>query len=377
MKRYTRAMRFFKAILAFALLSTVVMLSTQAAPSSDGVYVGTLGTSSIVLKLETFAPDEVSATYYYRRVGRDIQLRGLSRANGTFKLTEITLPNREDLARLELTLKGAALSGTWAELKGRQRVYNVNLRKVVASDFAALRYPSTPAFKQWISENPLDALRFDAPMKTAKLETVTGKRVQWMTEPKSKITFPRLPRANASMNNVLILEHYRIASEQLQCEGDYYTYSSKVSLYSSRILSLSGTNEHYCMSAYPDTMPVNYTFDLLSARELILEDLYRFTPFKINLDSNSEEFRKYVIAQANVLQGLILTKYGSMVAGIGIGCQRFYDGVNNLYDPSWFLTTKGLVVQSSLPHVANVCEDSYELPYSSLVKYLAPSSPLR
>ena len=370
-------MRFFKAILAFALLSTAVMLSTQAAPSSDGVYVGTLGTSPIVLKLETFAPDEVSATYYYRRVGRDIQLRGLSRANGTFKLTEITLPNREDLARLELTLKGAALSGTWAELKGKQRVYNVNLRKVVASDFATLRYPSTPAFKQWISENPLDALRFDAPMKTAKLETVTGKRVQWMTETKSKITFPRLPQASASVNNALLLVNYRVASQQLQCVLDDYQYDPQIRLYSSRLLSIAGQVAYDCGGARPDWFEDNYTLDLKTAKVLTLEDLYRFTSVKMNPDPYSAGFTTYIEARAEVVQGLILAQYGSMVKGLDAVCKEVYVTENYLSFLSWYLTTKGLVVQSSLPYVFTPCENSYELPYSSLTKYLAPNSPLK
>ena len=157
-------MRRLKTTLALALtVTTAVLVSSRAAPTRDGVYVGTLGSSAVVLKLETFSPDDVSATYYYRRVGRDIELNGSSKANGTFKLTEVTLPERNDFARLELTLSGANLSGTWAELKGKQRVYTVKLRKVMSSDFAAAKYPSTPAFKRWMLENPLDALRFDAP----------------------------------------------------------------------------------------------------------------------------------------------------------------------------------------------------------------------
>ena len=149
-------MSLFKTMLALALCVTAAAaLSTQAAPSSDGVYIGTLGSSAVVLKLETFSPDDVSATYYYRRVGRNIELSGLARSNNTFKLTEVTLPDREDYARLELTLSGANLSGTWAELKGKQRVYTVNLRKVMSSDLAAANYPNTPAFKRWTLESPL------------------------------------------------------------------------------------------------------------------------------------------------------------------------------------------------------------------------------
>lgn len=371
-------MQLLKTILALALaITAAALVSTQAAPSSDGLYVGTVGTSQVVLKLETFSPDDVSATYYYRRIGRDIALGGLSRANGTFKLTEIALPSREDIARIELTLSGTNLNGTWAELKGKQRVYNIRLRKATAGDFAALKFPNTPAFKQWVAENPLDALRFDAPFKPAKLEMASGKRVQWMMETKSKVTFPRLPQASAAVNNALLLAHYRTASQALQCVLDDYQYNPKVSLYSSRLLSLSATAAYYCGGAHPDAFSDNYTLDLRTAKELTLEDLYRFTPVKIDLDANSDGFITYLQARAKVVQALILTQYRSMVRGIDAGCEDIYATDHNLSYLTWYLSAKGLVVQSSLPHVAAACENSYELPYSSLTKYLAPSSPLK
>ena len=371
-------MKPLKTILALAFaITAAALLSTQAAPSSDGVYIGTLGSSAVVLKLETFSSDDVSATYYYRRVGRNIELNGSSKANGTFKLTEVTLPDREDLARLELTLSGANLSGTWAELKGKQRVYTVKLSKVTTSDFAAAKYPNTPAFKRWTLENPLDALRFDAPFKTAKLEMIGGKRVQWLTEPKSKIVFPRLPQASASANNALLLVHYRVASQQLQCELDDYQYTPTIGLYSSRLLSVSGQAVYYCGGAHPDDFADNFTFDLRTTKELTLEDLYRFTPIAKPVDQSSEAYAKYREARAAVLQGLITAKYGGMLKGLDAQCKDVYATDNNLSYLTWYLTTKGLVVESSLPHVAAACENSYELPYSSLMRYLAVSSALR
>ncbi len=375
--RYTRAMRFFKTILAFALLSTAALVSTQAAPSSDGLYIGTLGSSQIVLKLETLAPEEVSATYYYRRIGRDIALDGSSRANGTFKLTEVSLPDREDFARLELTLRGANLSGTWTELKGKQRVYNVNLREAASSDFAVLKLPGTPALKKWMLENPLDALRFDAPLKSAKLETVAGKRVQWLMEPKSKTIFPSLPNASAAVKDALNVERYRVASVQLQCVVDDFSYGTQIKLYSNRLLSLSSSAESYCGGAHPDWFRDNYTLDLKTAKPLALEDLYRFTPVKMDVDPSSDGFTKYIEARAKVMQGLIIKKYGSLTENVGDECKAVYANDNGLSYLTWYLTPTGLVVQSSFAYVSRVCEDDFLLPYSSLMKYLVPNSPLR
>ena len=370
-------MQLFKAIPALALLVTSVFVSTQAAPSSDGVYVGTLGSSAIVVKLETFSPDDVSATYYYRRIGRDIQLNGLSRANGTFKLTEVTLPERNDFARLELTLKGTSLTGSWAELKGKQRVYNVKLRKAAINDFAALKLPSTPALKQWMLENPMDALRFDTPLKAAKLEMIGGKRVQWSTEPKSKTVFPSLLNASAAVNDALNVKRYRVASDQLQCVLDEFSYTPEIKLYSSRLLSLSASVEYYCGGAHPDSFFGNYTLDLKTAKPLTLEDIYRFTPVKMDADPNSAGFTNYIQARAKVVQGLILAKYGSLTKGVSAECKSVYADDNGLSYLTWYLTPTGLLVQSSYPHVSSVCEGDFLLPYSSLTKYLAPNSPLR
>ena len=370
----------FKTVLAIgAAITAAAFISTRAAPSSDGVYVGTLGASPIVLKLETLAPEEVSATYYYRRIGRDIALSGLARANGTFELTEISLPDREDLARIELTLKGAALSGTWAELKGKQRVYNVKLRKAAISDFAALKLPSTPALKKWMLENPLDALRFDVPLKSAKLETIAGKPVQWLMEPKSKTIFPSLPNASAAVEDALNAKRYRVASDQLQCVFDDFNYGTQIKLYSSRLLSLSSSAAAYCGGANPDYFRENYTLDLKTAKPLMLEDLYRFTSVKINLDpySDGDGFTKYHEARGKVVQGLIIKQYGSLTEGLGDECKKVYATDNNLSFLTWYLTAKGLVVESSLRRFPDPCLNSYELPYSSLTKYLAPNSPLK
>ena len=63
-------MKLFKMMLALGLaITAATALSTQVAPVSDGVYVGMLGSSPIVLKLDKSATDSISATYFYRRIG--------------------------------------------------------------------------------------------------------------------------------------------------------------------------------------------------------------------------------------------------------------------------------------------------------------------
>ena len=214
-------------------------------------------------------------------------------------------------------------------------------------------------------------------MKPAKLETISGKRVQWMTETNSNVVFARLPQASQSVNHALLLAHYRTAAMQLSCILDDFQYTPKVALYSSRMLSINGQITYYCGGAHPDAAQDNFTLDLRTAKELSLEDVYRFTPVAFNADPSTEGFAQYVEARAEVLAGLIVAKDGNLIKGLDGECKEVYATDNNLAFLTWYLSAKGLVVQSSLPHVAAACENSYELPYSSLTKFLAPNSPLR
>ena len=95
------------------------------------------------------------------------------------------------------------------------------------------------------------------------------------------------------------------------------------------------------------------------------------------VDQSSQAYATYVEARARVLQGLITAKYGGMLKGLDAQCKEVYATDNNLSYLTWYLTPRGLVVESSLPHVATACENSYELPYSNLTKYLAVGSALR
>jgi hypothetical protein len=368
---------------AAVLVSSSMAALTPSSPQAlQGVYVGTLGTLAVVLHLESVSAgdDNVYGYYYYRQHGRDIEI------SGSLKGSVLNLIERQvrDDPRAKIALKSQAdgFAGSWTDLKNPKRVLPISLRRFTKADLARLNLPLTPAVTAWQLESPFDALRFDVPFKTLDTARVSGRRVTWILEPKSKVRFPRLPDATQSVNQALLFEHYRLASGALQCpQTDGYTYSTEVRLFSNRLFSLAGREEYDCGGAHPDGGPDNFTLDLETAKALKLEDLYRFTPLPVPKNEDSEAFDAYRAARAKVVKKLILTQYGSFTKNVGAECKDAYQDQDPIGDPfaflNWYLTPKGLVVQSSFPHVASVCEDDFELPYAAIKAYLTANSPLK
>ena len=368
-------MRFLKILsVLFALTSSAVAANTA------GVYVGTLGKSAIVLKLEEASGTETYGSYYYRNHARDINLNGNIK-NSSLHLEEFEVMNTNPKAIFELKMQGGNLTGAWTDFKNKKKTFPVNLHRVTSKDFGGIKLPSTPMLNKWKRENPYDYLRYDTALKTVKTEVVNSKKVQWLLEPKSNVMFLRLSGQNKAVNDALIDEHYRIASESLGCISDYpdsFTYTPKISLYSKRILSISAGVYYDCGGAHPDGGAENFNLNLSTGKTLELEDVYHFVPIPkgVSLDpNNTSDLRTtYLETRGAALKTLILNQYKTFNSEKD--CEDVYepDGLSYI---SWYLTNTGLVVTPSFAHAMAACEEDFELPYKSLVQYLAPNSPLK
>jgi hypothetical protein len=345
---------------------------SNALAAMDGVYVGTVGTKPIVLKLE-----ENDNRYYYRQYAKDIELERTER-DGRLELLEIGLYSGPSTGKFELRSNAANLTGRWLNPKTNASL-PVTLRRANTNDLTAAKLPSTPFFSKWRRDNPFDALRFDVAPRFVNTELVNAKRVQWWLEPKSGVRYPRLEGASKVVNDTLAQAHYESANNGLQCQD--FEYDAKVALYSARVLSISATAYYDCGGAHPDGGPENFTLDLRTAKELRLEDVYRFAPLPANLDLNSgtpyEAYSSYIEARGDLLDKLVLEQHKSFTKNVGVECQELYERGDAFQFISWFLTPRGLVIQPSFPHVAAACEDDFELPYAKIKTYLAPNSPLR
>jgi hypothetical protein len=365
--------------LALALVAvafTAALLpSSRAQQREDGVFVGTIGSSAVVMTLNSYGDTDAFGYYYYRRVGRDIELSGSKRGT-TWTLTERAGKVGEpDRATLSFSLTPGRVTGAWKDAKSG-RSLPVTLRAVTPSDLTALKLGGAQS-NTWARGNPYEALRFDAPFKVSSTQTLAGKRAQWVTEPKSGVRLPRLPGESAAVNDALQLEHLKAANAALSCILDDYEHSAKLELYSGRLVSVSATTGFYCGGAHPDNSNDNFTVDLQSVRTLEIEDLYRFTGVKRETNPERDGFEAYAQARAATVRKLILAQDGTLLKGLDPSCKEVYDDNSALTYFTWYLTPRGLVVQSSLPHVAAACEKDYLLPYAALRAYLAPNSPLR
>jgi hypothetical protein len=368
------------------LMVMFMLTSIASAASLDGVYVGTLGKSAIALKLETDKNSLVTGSYYYRNHAIDIRLEG-KLSNSVVSLSEFESDRTGVTAKISLKSAGNTFSGNWASVKQPKKTLAISLHRINAKDLNAIKLPSTKLINKWKLEQPFDYLRFDAPAKLVKTEIMNGKKVQWWLEPKSKIEFLRLPSENKTVNDVLTDAHYNTAISDLEClssgNGEY-TYEPKVTLYSKRILSVSASVYYYCGGAHPDNGAENLNLDLSTGKDLNVEDVYHFVPIpeglKIDPNDYSEAYGKYLEARGAAIKKLILTGFGSFTKALGTDvdkeCASAYTDESFSYF-SWYLTPKGVVIQSDFPHVAAACESEFELPYASLVQYLAPNSPLR
>jgi hypothetical protein len=360
-----------------ALVGVFALSAVRADQGPEGVYVGTLGTSAVVVQFQRYSDADASATYFYRRIGRDIEMNGSAQGN-VWTLTErIPDAGGGDRATVKLTFGTNSATGTWTDLKKKNSSLAVRLQRATPADLAALKLGGGAQVAAWRSGDPYNALRFDAPFKTVDMQTVGGKRVQWLTEPKSSVRLPRLPGESAAVNDALTLEHLKASSDALSCPLDDYEHNATLQLYSARLVSVSATVAYYCGGAHPATGNDNYTVDLRTGRALELDALYRFTTLPATRDENSQAYANYWEAVGATLRKLILAQDGTLLKGLDAGCKDVYTDNSPLEYASWYLNARGLVVQSNLPHVAAGCENDYTLPYTSLRAYLASNSPLR
>jgi hypothetical protein len=360
------------------LMVLFAFCSTALAANIDGVYIGTLGKSGVVLKLKTEKSAQASGMYYYRNYAIDIRLEGKINKS-SITLSEFGTGTIEPTASVFLSSAGNVLSGRWTSVKQPTRFLAINLRRVTSKDLNKLKLPSTPMLNKWKLEQPFDYLRFNTPAKLVKTETVNGKKVQWWLEPKSKIMFLRLPNESKTVNGTLTDAHYNIAMNDLDClssnNGDY-TYEPKIALYSKRLLSVSANVYYYCGGAHPDGGAENLNLDLSSGKDLNIEDVYRFVPIRTGSELMSELDEGYQLALGATIKKLILKQFGSFTKNVEKDCESLYSDETFAYF-SWYLTDTGLVIESAFPHVAATCDSEFELPYKTIEQYLAPNSPLK
>ena len=374
-------------LLSLVLTLIGTALSSQALSAKlEGTYIGTVGTAPVVAMFGI--PDvQFEHSYYYRKFGQDIELEQTEQ-NGKIVLTEYgAFPERFKRATLTGRLESGKFSGTYT-LKGGGKALQVTLKPVVSAD---LKSPlGNPQLEGWKKNNPYTFLKFDRPLESGlfvrnssgkgKMQAVKGKlgnrAYSWLTEPKSKISLPRLEGSQFNrVNLALETQQLKVARSVLECNvsepQNSFEYTPQLTFANTRLVSVQAAVYLYCGGAHPSLFSDTLTLEVASGKKLQLEDLYRFAPLPagVNLQTLEpfEKWETYASARKKVLEKLIYAQRPDLKKNSE--CYGDETGLEAWKSLSWWLSPQGLVLESNFPHVAAACTEAVTLPYSVLERY--------
>lgn len=342
---------------ALLLMSFVSVAQTQ-------VWEGTLGTSPIVLKLDS-AATEPSGEYFYRKHRHGIELSGTHAADGSIALEEWTRGPDAGRGRPSWQLasaKGETLKGEWI---GNGKRLPIRLRKTSA---ATLPKTDDPALAELRANDPYRFLQLHGMLlKAGKLETVGNYRLQWWRESRSDIELFRVvsgyPAAQLpAINLTLARKQWQEVQSYLDCTASAMSdHESTTTLryIGKDALSVSMFTDYYCGGAHPDFGDGPINLDPRTGRELVLEDvlwldqgtppLYGDGNNQLWFDYRTKVFAPWVAEQMRKL-------YPEDVAGRSED-ECSYD-MSEFWDfPTWYITAKGVYLGAIFPRVGRMCDN--------------------
>jgi hypothetical protein len=345
----------------------------------NGVYIGLIGEQPVVAKFRS-SNSRITGSYYYRRYALDIPLEGTI-SKGFIDITEHTQYGGD--VNWQGHLENGVLIGTFFA----QKPLALRLRPVRESD---LTHPgfSSGLLKAWRSSRPYDYLKFDRPLKTSSIKRYGSKHIQWITEPKSQLTFPRLLGSGATrINQALEQQQLRTALEAFDCAGagggpGFGTWEQhvEIALLTQHVLSLDIHVWVFCGGAHPEGFPASVTFDIRTGQQLRLEDLWRVVkiPAYLDLKTENDAYFAYLKTRGTALRQLAIKANPLLAVENSSDTAGCYFSDEEFVYADWYLTSKGLVLQYDFPHANDFCESVNEpvIPYSLLKPYRrqSPSS---
>lgn len=240
-----------------------------------GVFRGTLGGRSVTAQL-----GRDSSAYYYGQVGIDIQLTAFHDGQ-TLILQEEVQPALGEAAAVTgcLTLKssGAGLTGTWRKPGAAGGGQPVTLKPLDVAQ-VPLILPGTPGVLKLRREQPLAFLK----LNSVWVRAADGRSVR---EPRTGLTYPRVPGASAALDRALLDRQLENAANALDCaaqlpeasrkdDGMGYTLSVSTPFLTPRLLSVKENAAYYCGGAHPDEYTTGVVLDRASGREVKLTAIW-------------------------------------------------------------------------------------------------------
>jgi hypothetical protein len=287
-------------------------------------YEGKIGNYPIFLELDMdYSDNRVTAFYFYKSHLKNIRLEGTCAASELTIFEEYT-EKEEEKELFTLTINKDKLSGTW---KKNGHTLNVNLTK------------TTKRTDQYKLEN-LDFIR-------DSITIIDKKELVWFTEKHSNKTLFRLGNGFSKVEREFINPkldsiHTNFATIGLEC--GWADINIETDLISNQYISFTEHSSIYCGGAHPSHITKGYNFDLKNKVQLSkLTDIY-----------------------PNLNHYQLLKKKYKNDSNLDSECDYFTDGETYFNYYSWVLTTHGITITPSYPHVMTPCEIDFTLTYKEL-----------
>jgi hypothetical protein len=342
------------------------------AQSLNGVYIGMIGKQPVVAKFRG-ADSRITGSYYYRRYALDIPLEGTV-VRESIEITEHTQYGGD--VTWQGKLEHGVLVGTFLG----EKPLPLRLRPVRASDLIHPGFQSS-LLKTWKNSSKYDYLKFDQALKVSSIKRYGSKRIQWITEPKSQLTFPRvLGLGTTRINLALEQQQLRTALEAFDCAGagggpgfGTWEQSVEIGLLTDHVLSLNIHVWVFCGGAHPEGFPASINFDLHTGAQLRLEDLWRVVkvPANVDLSTENDAYSGYLKTRGAALRRLAIKANPKLADDNSSDTAGCYFSDEEFIYVGWYLTPKGLVLQHDFPHANDVCEgvDEPVISYALLKPY--------
>ncbi|MCT4230762.1 hypothetical protein HZP39_06965 [Elizabethkingia anophelis] len=365
----------------FCLLFLCLLFSFSSGQNKRYILEGNIGKSPVVFMLDDYGNNDLSAKYFYKSTLRDIRLEYEKAKNGdlifSFADTYIKYKEKFVLKRKSTTV----FEGIWKDSKNKE--LSVSLHE---ADLSQIKNPflDSKYIQQLRKEAPEDFIR--SSYLVFRKDTVSGyngHKTDWYSEKFSKTSFMRISATEKSeaknvINKKLFDLHLEMAINQLSCsnysaynDAEGIDYSTSISYWDSNLLGFSNFSSYFCGGAHPDFGSTGYLFDLHSGKEYELDDIIAFD--KSVTTESKTNFTAYSAYRSNF--------FAPTLAKLMIKQHQFekpkdqeedpcdYTNVEYWNFPSWTYTKEGIVFTPIFYRAARSCEDSFLLPFKTLMPY--------
>lgn len=337
--------KFYLVILIAAALFAQIQAQTK-----PKVFRGGIAGKNIQMTL-TRSGDKLSGTYFYQKIGKDLQLSGTIDADGNFKLEE-TAPNgaktgtfsgqwkeseNQNGVTLEGEWKGAKAKETWGFYAEEQIINFSGDQKLVDKTFAETNkqklFEITAVYPELTGVEPSVAANFN---KLAK-DTV-------------------MRRVNEFRKNMMSLTAEDLKYTKQLGVNNFLETSYNVELANDNVISVFFQNSDFEGGAHPNNYSFTLNYDLKNGKELKLADLFK---------PNSNYLK--IISDYSIQK--LKTEAGEMSDDEWIKTGAAPEA-NNF--SSWNITDKGVLITFDPYQVAAYAAGPQEvlIPYSQLKNIL-------